>query len=357
MRVLVAMSGGVDSSVVAARMVEQGYDVSGVYLNLTRKGDTGNGCSKPRDVEDAARVAKMLGIELDQWNLADQFDDLVISPWVAGYQQGLTPNPCLLCNRTIKFAALQNRALELGFDMVATGHYARLVNHDGVVSLYRAKNIAKDQSYVLSVLNQHQLSHAIFPLGEMETKEQVRQEAERRGLPVAKKPDSYDICFIPDGNTAGFLDGRIGEQEGKIVDQSGNVLGSHLGSHHFTVGQRKGLAIGRPAPDGNPRYVLKIEPKSNTVIVGSKQDLQIDTIVGEKVSWTETPITEPWRGLAQVRAHGTPLPAIFEYDGNQVVAKLDTPANNVAAGQGLVIYDGDRVVGSSTVKNTSLETS
>ncbi len=350
------MSGGVDSSVVAARMVEAGHEVSGVYLNLTKIAEKGRGCSSPEDAQDAQRIADQLGIELMEWDLTSIFDELVIKPWVLGYSKGITPNPCLLCNRTIKFAAVQERALPMGFDLVATGHYARLGRDGDLITLNRARDRSKDQSYVLSVLTQDQLRRALFPLGDISSKAEVRAEAEARGLPVAEKAESFDICFIPDGNIRNYLTSRLGSAPGEIVDLDGRILGTHSGSHQFTIGQRKGLGIGEPAADGKPRYVVGIEPETNTVVVGSREDLKISEIRGRGLSWTGHPITEPFRGFAQVRAHGVPMPALFSLDGNEVVAQLDEPSDDVAPGQGLVIYDGDRVVGSATVTRSSLIT-
>ncbi len=350
MRVVVALSGGVDSSVVAARLVEAGHEVTAVYLKLSKFTESGRGCGSPTDAADAATVADMLGCELQQWDLSNSFDQAVVEPWVDGYRRGITPNPCLLCNRAIKFSSLQKMALDKGYDAVATGHYARLTRAaDGTVSLYRAANRSKDQSYVLSVLTQDELRRAMFPLGDVASKDEVREEAHRRGLPVAAKPDSLDICFIPDGNTAGFLDRRIQGGAGNIVDSSGNVLGHHQGTHHYTIGQRKGLSIQTPAANGRPRYVLQIRPADNTVVVGSRQELQISQIRADNVSWTEGVIDKPWRGFAQVRSHGTPLAATFAFDGSTMTATLDQPTSAVAAGQGMVFYDGDRVVGSSRV--------
>jgi tRNA-specific 2-thiouridylase len=244
------------------------------------------------------------------------------------------------------------RGLALGFDAVCTGHYARLVKGADGIEMHRAVDADKDQSYVLGVLNQGQLRHSLFPLGGS-LKSDVRAEAERRGLAVADKPDSHDICFIADGNTAGFLDGRLGTRPGIIADESGATIDQHEGTHHYTVGQRKGLHIGTPAPDGRPRYVLDISPVTNTITVGPRESLLVREISGIRPTWTDRPVTGPWRGQVQVRAHGEPVTAEFACAGDRVVARLDAPIAGVAAGQALVAYRGSRVVGSATISATA----
>lgn len=254
LRVLAAMSGGVDSAVAAARAAEAGHDVTGVHLALSANPQSfrtgARGCCTIEDSRDARRAADVIGIPFYVWDLADRFREDVVEDFVAEYEAGRTPNPCLRCNEKIKFAALLDKALALGFDAVCTGHYAQVIlREDGVRELHRASDMAKDQSYVLGVLDDRQLAHAMFPLGDtVTTKDEIRAEAERRGLAVAKKPDSHDICFIADGNTQGFLADRLGKAEGDIVDEAGNRLGTHEGAYGYTIGQRKGLRIGTPAP-------------------------------------------------------------------------------------------------------------
>ena len=298
MKVLAAMSGGVDSAVAAARAVDAGWDVTGVHLALSRQPATlrtgARGCCSVEDAHDARRAADLLGIPFYVWDFAERFQAEVIEDFVAEYQAGNTPNPCLRCNEKIKFSALLDRALALGFDAVATGHHARLA--DGVLS--RSVDRAKDQSYVLAVLTREQLAHAVFPLGES-TKEQVRAEAAARSLAVADKPDSHDICFIADGDTQAFLAGRLGERPGDIVDTGGTVVGSHTGAFGFTVGQRRGLRLGTPAPSGQPRYVLSIQPTTNTVVVGSAAELEVSVVRCDRPVWT---IAEPAAGC--LRMHG-----------------------------------------------------
>lgn len=253
MRVLAAMSGGVDSAVAAARAVEAGHDVTGVHLALARNPQTyrtgARGCCTLEDSRDARRAADVLGIPFYVWDMADRFHDDVVDDFVAEYAAGRTPNPCLRCNEKIKFAAVLDRAVALGFDAVVTGHHARL-GADGL--LRRSVDAAKDQSYVLAVLTRAQLDRSIFPLGDS-TKAEVRAEAARRGLAVADKPDSHDICFIADGDTRGFLAERLGEAPGQVVDAlTGAVVGSHSGAYQYTVGQRRGLHLDRRRRTAGP---------------------------------------------------------------------------------------------------------
>src|SRR5215212_4692554 len=265
MRVLAAMSGGVDSAVAAARAAEAGHDVTGIHLALSRNPQSyrtgARGCCTIEDSNDARRAADVIGIPFYVWDMSDRFHQDVVEDFMAEYSAGRTPNPCLRCNEKIKFSAVLDRAVALGFDAVATGHYARLVTAgDGLIEMHRAVDMGKDQSYVLGVLTQRQLAHSLFPLGDSR-KEAVRAEAARRGLSVAQKPDSHDICFISDGDTSGWLRERLGSGSGQIVDHAtGEVLGHHDGAFGFTIGQRKGLRVGKPAADGRPRYVLDIEP-------------------------------------------------------------------------------------------------
>lgn len=353
MRVLVAMSGGVDSSVAAARLVAEGHEVTGVHLALNRNPELyrsgSRGCCSLEDSNDARRVADTLGIPFYVWDFSDRFHADVVEDFVAEYAAGRTPNPCLRCNEKIKFAAVLERGLALGFDAVATGHYARLGFAGEDAELYRAADAAKDQSYVLGVLTQAQLRRSLFPLYGT-VKADVRAEAEALGLRVASKPDSHDICFIADGDTAGFLDRALGERPGEVVDAAGAVLGTHGGHHRFTVGQRKGLRLGVPAADGQPRYVLAISPVDNTVTVGPHEALAVSEITGIRPTWA---VAEPrlgsWRGLVQVRAHGTPLPCGIEADAEGVRIALDEPAFGIAPGQAAVLYDGDLVVGAATI--------
>ncbi|KUH98387.1 tRNA(5-methylaminomethyl-2-thiouridylate)-methyltransferase [Mycolicibacterium acapulense] len=353
MRVLVAMSGGVDSSVAAARMVDAGHDVVGVHLALSPSPGTlrtgSRGCCSKEDAGDARRVADILDIPFYVWDFADRFKEDVIDDFVSSYARGETPNPCVRCNERIKFSALAARALALGFDAVATGHYARL--SDG--RLRRAVDAAKDQSYVLAVLTAEQLRHAVFPVGDT-PKPQIREEAARRGLAVAEKPDSHDICFIPSGDTRAFLGAKIGVRRGSVVDAAGTVLAEHDGVHGFTVGQRKGLGIAGPGPDGQPRYVTGIDPQTATVRVGGAEDLDVWTLTGERPIFTSgVAPAGPIECQVQVRAHGGVADGVAELRDDQLVVELRAPLRGVAPGQTMVLYRpdpaGDEVLGSATI--------
>ena len=362
MRMLAAMSGGVDSAVAAARAVEAGHDVVGVHLALSAKPGTlrtgARGCCTIEDARDARRAADVLGIPFYVWDFAERFTEDVIEDFVAEYAAGRTPNPCVRCNEKIKFAALLDRALALGFDAVCTGHYARLSIVDGRPELRRAEDAGKDQSYVLASLTEDQLRHAMFPLGDS-TKPMVRAEATRRGLAVADKPDSHDICFIPDGDTRAFLSRRLGERPGALVDhETGAVLGGHTGVHGFTVGQRRGLGIDAPAPDGRPRYVLALEPVSGTVRVGPAQRLGVREISGGPAVWPSgRRLDGAVECVAQVRAHGGTGAAVADAVDDGVRVRLTEPLRGVAPGQTVVLYRaddaGDVVLGSATITATA----
>ena len=356
MRVLAALSGGVDSAVAAARLVDAGHDVTAVHLALSKNPETyrsgARGCCSLEDSHDARRAADLLGIPFYVWDFSDRFAADVIDDFLAEYAAGRTPNPCLRCNEKIKFAAVLERGLALGFEAVATGHYASLRWESGVVELHRAAADAKDQSYVLGVLDQAQLSRSLFPLGDDPSKADVRAEAAARGLYHARKPDSHDICFIPTGDTAGFLTSRLGAAPGDIVDEDGAVVGRHQGSHQFTVGQRRGLHLGVPADDGRPRFVLDISPRTNVVTVGPREHLAVTGIEAIRPTWAGSPRTGAWRGLVQVRAHGDPMPATITGGTEGITVELDEPAFGIAPGQAAVCYDGTRVVGSATISGT-----
>ncbi len=358
------MSGGVDSAVAAARAAEQGHDVTGIHLALSRNPKSyrtgARGCCTLEDANDARRAADVIGIPFYVWDMSERFHEDVVEDFLSEYAEGRTPNPCLRCNEKIKFAAVLDRAIGLGFDAVATGHYAQLrTGPDGLIEMHRAEDMSKDQSYVLGVLTQDQLGHSMFPLGDT-PKSVIREEASRRGLAVADKPDSHDICFISDGDTGGWLAEKLSSEHGDInragdiVDSDGEVLGSHEGSWRYTIGQRRGLRLGTPAADGMPRYVLDIEPVSGTVTVGPRSALSVDGLEAIRPRWCGT---APAPGVrlectVQLRAHGDEHRAVVTATDDAVEVDLLDPASGIAPGQAVVVYDGSRVVGSATISAT-----
>ncbi|WP_256792571.1 tRNA 2-thiouridine(34) synthase MnmA [Terrabacter sp. Ter38] len=363
MRVVAAMSGGVDSAVAAARMLDAGHEVVGVHLALSQSAATlresARGCCTIEDAGDARRVADVLGIPFYVWDMAARFKRDVVDDFRAEYAAGRTPNPCLRCNEKIKFAALLDKALALGFDAVATGHYAQVVESEdghGRVrrELHRAVDMAKDQSYVLGVLDADQLARSFFPLGDT-TKPRIREEAAERGFFIAKKPDSHDICFIADGDTKGWLTRELGEAPGDIVDTSGEVVGQHAGAFAYTVGQRRGLALSRPAADGEPRYVVEVRAETNQVVVGAADLLGVNAITGDHARWCGLAPEGVVHVGAQVRAHGEEYAATARADGDRVEVRLEGRVRGVAPGQSVVLYEGTRVVGSATISASRLE--
>lgn len=360
-RLVAAMSGGVDSAVAAARAVDAGHDVTGVHLALSRNPRSyrsgARGCCSIEDAGDARRAADALGIPFYVWDMSEEFADEVVDDFVAEYAAGRTPNPCLRCNEKIKFAAVLDRALALGFDGVVTGHYARLEESaDGTVRMYRAQDAGKDQSYVLGVLTQDQLRHSHFPLGGS-VKTDVRAEAAERGLQVASKPDSHDICFVADGDNAGWLADKLGPRPGTVVDEDGTVLREHDGAYAYTIGQRRGLRLGVPADDGKPRFVLDIEPVSGTVTVGPREHLRVDRLEADRPLWCGEPPGGSLACTVQLRAHGAEHRAVVRVEpgvgGGTVHVDLLDPAEGIAPGQAVVVYDGAQVVGSATITATA----
>ncbi len=363
MKVLAAMSGGVDSAVAAARAVDAGHEVVGVHLALSREAGTastdnparGRGCCTIADAADARRAADVLGIPFYVWDMSVEFAATVLDDFVSEYAAGRTPNPCVRCNEEIKFSAVLERGIALGFDAVCTGHYARLAtNQEGDHELRRAVDMTKDQSYVLASLTEHQRAHAIFPLGDTD-KSAVREEAARRGLLVADKPDSHDICFIPDGDTAGFLRSAIGEASGDVVDaQTGNVLGEHDGAFAYTVGQRRGLGLTVPGDDGKPRYVVGVDAASNVVTVGPPTLLNVDCILAARPNWSQqVEVNSSIECGVQIRAHGEVAAAVVRPQNDGVTIDLHEPIRGVAPGQLVVFYDGDLVLGAATIDRTT----
>jgi len=357
-RVLVAMSGGVDSAVAAALLVEAGHDVTGVHLRLAdvpvEDQVVGHGCCSLDDASDARRAAQVLDVPFYVWDLGDVFRQEVQDPFAADYAAGVTPNPCVTCNEKVKYAALLARARAVGFDALATGHHVRLRTPDGdpittpggPAHLHRAIDDRKDQSYVLWMATPDQLAHSLFPVGEL-TKDQVRERAARFGLRVATKPDSHDICFVPDGDTAGYLARHLPVVHGDIVDTSGTVLGRHDGIWHYTVGQRRGLHLGHH----ERRFVIDVDAATNRVVVGPREALATYAFGIDEPSWTAgiAPGSDPPLRL-QLRAHGRPLAGRVTVgpDGTARV-DLDDPAHGVAVGQSAVAYARDHCLGGGRI--------
>lgn len=343
--VLVALSGGVDSSVAAALLAEQGYDVTGVTMKLWG-GESDSGCCSVSDVDDARRVAQQLDIPFHVFNFGDDFNEHVVAPYVDAHAHGLTPNPCIECNRHLKFDKLLRRAEALGFDLVATGHHARVVEHaDGTRRLGRGADAKKDQSYVLHMLDQAQLARVVLPLGGM-TKDAVRAHAARLGLRTATKPDSQDVCFITStGGRTTFLGDRIPLAPGRVVDTAGTPVGSVDAVQLVTIGQRRGLAQGG---DGTPRYALAVDVETATVTIGTAEDLLTDRVEVAQLVWADRPFSG--RVLTQCSAHGEALAATITpgtRPGGATVATVvfDDRQRTVAPGQSVVFYDGDEVLG------------
>lgn len=356
MRVVAALSGGVDSSVAAARMVDAGHDVVGIHLALARAESSGGrsrGCCTIDDARDARRVADTLGIPFYVWDFSAEFAEEVMADFLAEYEDNRTPNPCLRCNEHIKFRAVLDRALALGFDAVATGHYARIVDSPSGPQLHRAVDLDKDQSYVLAVIDRGLLQHCVFPLGDS-VKTEVRAEAKARGLRTASKPDSHDICFIPDGNTQGFLTRAIGEKPGSIVDvATGETVGQHQGTFTVTIGQRRGLDLRMPGEDGRPRYVVDVDPTSDTVYVGSPELLDVVAMEADHVIWCADSLGDDWSEVtAQVRAHHAGVSARARFVGGNLNVELHDPIRGLAAGQSVAIYRGTQVLGSGRILST-----
>jgi tRNA-uridine 2-sulfurtransferase len=360
MRIVVAMSGGVDSSVAAALLAEQGHEVIGLSMQLydQSEGQTSFGsCCSIDDLHDARRVAAAIRIPHYIMNLERQFNEQVVSNFIEEYAAGRTPLPCAHCNSDLKFATLADRARGFGADVVATGHYAR-VEHDAASARYvlrRGADAAKDQSYFLFSLTQDQLARAAFPIGDR-PKEAVREYARRHGLPVADKPDSQEICFIPDHDYRSFVTKHVPDaaRGGVMVDEEGRVLGTHAGIHRFTVGQRKGLGLAEQAlprrsgeaAKAGPMYVLALRPADRQVVVGPKQSLERTTLTASGVNWIAERPDGPRRVDAQIRHRHQAAPATIRAIGSaQADIVFDAPQIAITPGQPVVFYEGDAVVG------------
>lgn len=351
-KALIAMSGGVDSSLAAKLLKDAGYDCIGCTMKLYDNGDIGisrqHTCCSLDDVEDARSVAHIIGIPYYVFNFKDGFRESVINRFVDAYEAGRTPNPCIDCNRYMKFDKLFERARVLGCEYVVTGHYARIEVHDGQYYLKKALDETKDQSYVLYAMTQEQLRHTLFPLGNMR-KSEVRQLAEANSFINAAKPDSQDICFVPDGDYAAFLERQTGKHypQGDFVDRAGNVLGIHQGIVHYTIGQRKGLGIAL----GKPLYVNKIDTRKNTVTLSEEHDLYSDTLTATEFNWISG--QAPRAGIKcmskiRYRQKEQCATAYPQSDGTVKVV-FEQPQRAITPGQAVVLYDGDLVLGGGCI--------
>ena len=351
MRVLVAMSGGVDSSVAAALLLQDGHQVVGATMKLWG-GESDSGCCSVADVEDARRVAQQLGMAHHVFNFTDDFERSVVDPYVRGHAAGRTPNPCVACNRHLKFDRFLRRASQLGFDAVATGHHARIARAvDGSFELRRGTDLAKDQSYVLHMLTQAELARVLLPVGEL-TKAQVRSVAASLGLRTATKPDSQDVCFIGSAEgRRGFLEQQMTFHAAEVVDTRGRPAGAVEAVELVTIGQRRGMGHGS---DGKRRYVTDVDVAARRVTVGGAAEVLRSSVVlaGSSVTWVDAPLRPAARAVAQVSAHGRPVPCTVEATQYGLDVRFDTPQRPVAPGQTVALYDADdpdAVVGAGIV--------
>lgn len=355
-RVVVAMSGGVDSSVAAALLVEQGYEVIGMMMRLWSEPGSGkvNRCCTPDAMAQAKRVSAQLGIPFYAIDAQDIFYKKVVAYFVDGYTQGTTPNPCLVCNRQIRWEFLLDHALAAGAELMATGHYARTCRHNDRMQLLRAVDRDKDQSYVLHVLDQEQLSKAIFPLGEYSKKE-VRQIAVDLGLPTAGRPDSQDLCFLGNSNYREFLRRNYSEstKDGRITDRQGNLLGDHRGLAMYTIGQRKGLGVNSPTP----QYVLEKDIARNVLIVGSREELKQNQLIVGEVNWVSIEPPElPLRAQIKIRYQSTDEWAtIHPNNKGQAEVNFDQPVLGITPGQAAVFYDEELCLGGGIIQSNGTQ--
>jgi tRNA-specific 2-thiouridylase len=352
-RALVAMSGGVDSSVAACLLAEQGYDVLGVHMRLVHLDGVDHGCCGPRARTDAQAVSQVGGFPFEVVDLTDAFATSVVDDFVEEHRQGRTPNPCARCNGEIKFGAFLRLADERAADVVATGHYVRSGRGpDGRWRLRRGLDRAKDQSYMLHMLGQDALALARFPVGAL-SKGETRRLAAAFGLPVAGKPDSQELCFAPAGDAGGFVRDAAPDlvrPGGQIVDASGAPLGAHDGTFGFTVGQRRGLGVAT----GRPQYVQELDARGNRVVVGADELLARRALVADRVSWVvgEPPETGPFEAAVRLRYRGEDVPAVVDIDGDRIRVELRSPQRAVAPGQSVVVDRGDEVLGGGRIVET-----
>jgi tRNA-uridine 2-sulfurtransferase len=350
--VVVAMSGGVDSSVAAALLVEQGYRVIGMMLRLWSEPGTEdeNRCCTPDAMALARRVAAKLGVPFYAVDVRERFHEVVVQSFISGYEQGVTPNPCILCNREIRWGFLMERALAFGGDYLATGHYARLSHAgDGLMRLLRGRDAAKDQSYVLSVLSQEQLRRTMLPVGEY-TKPEVRELARRFDLPTASRADSQDLCFLAGRDYRGFLNRHAPQtvRPGKIITTGGEVIGEHQGLAFYTIGQRKGLGVASP----EPLYVLKKDMSDNVLVVGPGSELGQSELLADGVSWISTqPAGKPVHAQVKIRYKATEAAAqVVPLPGDQARVLFEKPLRDITPGQRVVFYDGEECLGGGTIR-------
>ena len=353
-KVIIGMSGGVDSSVAAWLLKEQGYEVIGVTMQIWQDEEEevleeNGGCCGLSAVEDARRTAQLLEIPHYVMNFKADFKRFVIDYFVSEYLEGRTPNPCIACNRYVKWEALLNRSLEIGADYIATGHYARLRQlENGRFCLTRSVTAAKDQTYALYNLTQEQLSHTLMPVGSY-SKEEIRRMADQIGLSVADKPDSQEICFVPDQDYAGFIERTTGapSQTGNFVQADGTILGQHKGIIHYTIGQRRGLGL----PMGRRVVVTEIRPETNEVVIGEQEDVWTDHLLADRLNWMSVPdLTEERSASAKIRYNHTGTPCTLQKTASdQVRVQFHEPVRAVTPGQAVVFYDGDCVLGGGTI--------
>ncbi|MCI6361747.1 MAG: tRNA 2-thiouridine(34) synthase MnmA [Eubacterium coprostanoligenes] len=350
-KAIVAMSGGVDSSVAALFMKEQGYECIGATMKLYDNEDIGvdreKTCCSLDDIEDARAVAYKLGMPYYVFNFKDEFEKKVIDKFISTYEAGGTPNPCIDCNRYLKFEKLMKRMEELQYDCVVTGHYADIKYVNGRYMLKKGKDLSKDQSYVLYSLSQYQLEHTVFPLGKY-SKEEIREVAEKNGFINAKKRDSQDICFVPDGDYSKFIEQYKGKTYpcGNFVDKQGNVLGKHNGLIRYTIGQRKGLNIAL----GHPIYVISKDIESNTVVLGSNEDLNKKSLTARDFNWIAQKPDDKISCFAKTRYNMHEVPCVAYCDGDRVFVEFNEPVRAITPGQAVVLYDGDYVLGGGTIE-------
>lgn len=352
-RVVVGMSGGVDSSVTAHLLKEQGYEVIGMTMQIWQEDapdDNSGGCCGLSAVDDARRVCQKIGIPHYVVNFRKDFKKYVIDYFLDEYQHGRTPNPCIACNRYVKWESMLQKALQIGADYIATGHYARIIKDEttGRFSLKQSKSLAKDQTYALYNLTQHQLAHTLMPLGDY-TKDEVRAIAKEIGLAVATKPDSQEICFVPDNNYAGYIEQETGKKctPGNFVDTSGKVIGQHKGLIHYTIGQRKGLGLSM----GKPVFVQRLKLETNEVVIGDNEELFKTTVKANHLNFMAFEKLEGTiKCLGKIRYNQKPEPCkISMLDEETILCEFDDPQRAITPGQALVLYDGEELIGGGTI--------